>query len=234
MARKRKLSAKARRAALRNLAKARRARKGGTKRRRRKAVVRHTTHRRKSVARRRSTKAVAKRRRRTISFTRLGHRIYRRNPGGGIKGVIGIVKEGFVGAVGVKLGRAGSNAILQAVSKKLPQAAVGVTGLGAAAATGVVVGWAARRFLPKYATPLTYGAFLPLVEGLIAQYAPLSVQSFLAGDIDGALSAYPQMAAYPRLSAYPTLSGMSDINAGGDGMLIGDVQADYGFAGTGM
>lgn len=202
---RRKQSAAQRRASLKNLAKARRARGGPAKRRRRRnpppGGVRTAVWRsRKHKARKYSYGSRQKRVIRTNPRHRRRH--YRRNPGFSIGGIgnqlIGAGK--LVG--GIYLGKGVTNF----VSAKIPVAQTGWMGYAVKLGVGLVGTMGVRKFLgPEWAKAFLAGAIMSVVDPM-AKSLPIIGPSL--GDDD--MGEYvPVGYDYPAVGAYETSVGES-------------------------
>lgn len=218
-------SAKQRAAARRNIKKAqaalRRKKRGGarkaTKRRRRRAVAKKSNpprRRRKTVAARK--RAPARRRRRSSSRRR-------RNPGGGT--IVRQFTQGAQDALGVVAGKALAR-MIPTVVPQLPKA--GVVGLGVQAATAVLVGFGASKFLGREVgrMVLAGGLSAPLETAVVAFRVP-----FLGTALDPVAStaavAAASMGAYVprRVGSGRPLAAYVNPN-GGLGSMLPHVQLD--------
>jgi len=135
-------------------------------------------------------------------------RSYKRNPPGMFGDVLGHATEGAVDALGVVGG--------EAAARQIPRyfgVGGGAMGMAAQAATAIVVGELARRFLgDDVGRMVTAGGLAaPLKDVVVSSGVPV---------LSGALSAYPMIG---RLEAYPQLL------PSGSGMAAYP-ELDYGYA----
>lgn len=195
---------------------ARKRKRVGTRRRRRSTKV-AVRRRRRSVARRPARRV----RRRSTARRRSSRRRVRRNPGFGgfsARGIFATLKEGLVGAVGVKAGAAG----VRAFRTYVPfggGSAVGELAKGAVGA--IVVHRVAKMFAPRMAAYALAGAMAEVISPYLSQVPVvgplLGDDSYLGyGNTRGSyLGAYAggargSMGAYAgSFSAYPALVGIS-------------------------
>lgn len=119
------------------------------------------SRKRRKSRRRRSNPPRATHRR---SSRRHGRRSFRRNPGGGFRGIIGTIMDGVKGGLGVVAGKAISRAVPALVGIQ----PTGYLGLGVQALVGVGAYMAADRFVGREpARTVLYGAFGGVIESIV-------------------------------------------------------------------
>lgn len=137
------------------------------KRRKRKASARNNAPKKRRRVRRNPGVAVARAAKKNPVKRRRSS--YRRNPG-----IVADLTTGFVDGVSVSGGRLATRKLAAAAAAMLPAPEAGSTmekvqAVGVRVASALAVGFAARRFAPKWARMITAGAFSDAVDCALAQ-----------------------------------------------------------------